>query len=145
MLFLMSDVHFIILGVAANKDFRKKYGKINSSNLLYVLKTWYPGTKFEIKRYGSAPFLDWKQRTPYWKTYRFVPGYNKTPGSCFNNNNCSVLLPSSASTQINSTSTQSKAEVSINSTFSSHPPTRPPTRYSRLSQTFQSLLDQLES
>ena len=65
------------------------------------------------------------------------------------------LLPSSAPAQLNSTSTQTKAEaeVSLNSTFSSHPPTRPPghpsghpaTRKSRLSQTFQSLLDQLES
>ena len=34
------------------------------------------------------------------------------------------FLPSSASTQLNSTSTKSKAEVSLNSTFSNHPPTQ---------------------
>ena len=40
------------------------------------------------------------------------------------------------STQLNSTSTQFEAEVSLNSTFSSHPPTHPPTRKSSLSQMF---------
>ena len=37
------------------------------------------------------------------------------------------LLSSPASTQLNSTSTQTKAEVSLTSTFSSHWPTRPAT------------------
>ena len=50
------------------------------------------------------------------------------------------VLPSSASTQLNSPSTQTKAEVSLNSSFSSHQPsppaTHPATRKSRLSQTF---------
>ena len=48
-----------IVHLMGNKKYAsKKYGKINSSNLLYVLKTWYPGTKCEGNRYGSAPFLD---------------------------------------------------------------------------------------
>ena len=39
----------------------------------------------------------------------------------------SQLLPSSASTQLNSTSTSTEAEFSLNSNFSSHPATHPAT------------------
>ena len=48
----------------------------------------------------------------------------------------SQILPSSTSTQLNSTSTQPKTEVSLISTFSSHPPGHPATQKSRLGQTF---------
>ena len=59
---------------------------------------------------------------------------------------CSYLLLTIAklslnSTQLNSTSTQFEAEVSLNSTFSSHPPYHPATRKSSLSQIFHLLLE----
>ena len=43
-----------------------------------------------------------------------------------------LVLPSSASTQLNSTSTQAKAEVSLISSWSSHPPTYPGQLFFRL-------------
>ena len=52
------------------------------------------------------------------------------------------LLPSSASTQLNSTQRQLEAEVSLISIWSSHPPTRPPTHPPRtvVSKTSSGLL-----
>ena len=59
-----------------------------------------------------------------------------------------VMLYCQAQPQLNLTSTQSKSEVSLNSTLSSHPATRPPghpaTHPTTRKSSFQSLLNQLE-